>query len=91
MQAFRLSLRTGNPLASSYVRIRTVPSLLSDPPTSEESLFEVNGRPQMLEADDNAASPVQVFFAVAKPHPNKTAAMYAYYVPDAPALNAVEG
>ncbi|KAJ7749574.1 white collar 2 type of transcription factor [Mycena maculata] len=75
MQAFRLSLSTGNPMPSSYVRIRSVPSSLSDPPTSEELVFEINGRPQMVEADDNAASPVQVFFAVAKPHPNKTVAM----------------
>jgi len=75
MQAFQGSLRTGNPMASHYVRIRTVPSSLSDPPMSEELLFEVNGRPQIIEADDNPAAAVQVFFAVAKPHPNKNVAM----------------
>lgn len=92
MQAFRLSLRTSNPMPSSYVRIRTAPSMLSDPPLSEETLFEVNGRTQMIEADDNTSSPIQVFFAVAKPHPNKTVAMYAYYFPVVSrSLNRIEG
>ncbi|KAJ6531277.1 hypothetical protein B0H19DRAFT_1082214 [Mycena capillaripes] len=75
LQAFQGSLRTGNSMASCYVRIRTVPSSLSDPPMSEELVFEVNGRPQIIEADDTPAAPVQVFFAVAKPHPNKNVAM----------------
>ncbi|KAF7337974.1 hypothetical protein MVEN_02021000 [Mycena venus] len=75
LQAFQESLRTGNPMASYYVRVRTSPSTLSDPPTSEELVFEVNGRPQIIEADDNPAAPMQVFFAVAKPHPNKNVAM----------------
>jgi hypothetical protein len=75
MQAMEVSLRTGNPLTSSYVRMRCAPSMLSDPPTSEELVFEINGRPQISQADDNAASPVQVFFAVAKPYPNKNVAM----------------
>lgn len=71
MQAFRESLRTGNPMNSYYVRIRTAPSTLSDPPLSEQLVFEVNGRAQVIDAD----APVQVFFAVAKPHPNKNVAM----------------
>ncbi|KAJ7172076.1 white collar 2 type of transcription factor [Mycena filopes] len=80
LQAFEESLRTGNPLTSSYVRIRTVPSSLSDPPTSEEVVFEVNGRPQITEADDNPAESVQVFFVVAKPHPNKNVALLDTYL-----------
>lgn len=75
MQAFRESLRTGNPMNSYYVRIRTAPSTLSDPPLSEQLVFEVNGRAQVIDADDNPDTPVQVFFAVAKPHPNKNVAM----------------
>ncbi|KAJ6525459.1 white collar 2 type of transcription factor [Mycena vulgaris] len=74
-QAMEISLRTGSPLPSSYVRMRCAPSVLSDPPTSEELVFEVNGRPQIVQDFDNADSPVQVFFAVAKPHPNKSVAM----------------
>jgi hypothetical protein len=60
---------------SYYVRIRTAPSTLSDPPLSEQLVFEVNGRAQVIDADDNPDTPVQVFFAVAKPHPNKNVAM----------------
>ncbi|KAJ7709437.1 hypothetical protein B0H17DRAFT_998733 [Mycena rosella] len=73
MRAMEASLRTGNIMTSTYVRMRCVPSSLST--TSEELLFEVNGRAQIIDADDNASSPVQVFFAVAKPYPNKSAAM----------------
>ncbi|KAJ7766816.1 white collar 2 type of transcription factor [Mycena metata] len=80
MQAFDDSLRTANPLTSHYVRIRTAPSSLSDPPTSEELLFEVNGRPQIIEADDNPAQPVQVFFISARPHPNKSVALLDTYL-----------
>ncbi|KAJ6490620.1 white collar 2 type of transcription factor [Mycena vitilis] len=75
LQAFECSLRTGNPMTSSYVRMRTVPSSVSNPATTEELVFEVNGRPQIVEEDDDPAAPVQVFFAVAKPHPNKNVAM----------------
>ncbi|KAJ7685561.1 white collar 2 type of transcription factor [Mycena polygramma] len=75
LQAFEGSLRTGNPMASYYVRIRTVPGSVSNPPITEELVFEVNGRPQIIEEEDDPAAPVQVFFAVAKPHPNKNVAM----------------
>ncbi|KAJ7112419.1 hypothetical protein C8R43DRAFT_1040697 [Mycena crocata] len=75
MEALEITLRTGNPMASFYVRLRCVPSSLSDPPSTEELAFEINGRPQIIQADDNAASPMQVLFAVAKPHPNKNVAL----------------
>ncbi|KAJ7461516.1 blue light receptor [Mycena latifolia] len=77
MRAMETSLRTGNLMTSSYVRVRCAPSSFSSPgpPVSEELLFEVNGRTQIIEADDNESSPVQVFFVVAKPYPNKNVAM----------------
>ncbi|KAF8205771.1 hypothetical protein K438DRAFT_1964188 [Mycena galopus ATCC 62051] len=75
--AFQESLRTGIPMTSNYVRIRTSPSTLSDPPISEELVFEVNGRAQITDAAEDGPddTPVQVFFMVAKPHPNKNVAM----------------
>ncbi|KAJ7256488.1 hypothetical protein B0H12DRAFT_1112318 [Mycena haematopus] len=74
--AFQESLRTGNAMTSIYVRIRTAPSTLSDPPMSEQLVFEVNGRAQITEAiEDSPEDAVQVFFMVAKPHPNKSVAM----------------
>ncbi|KAJ6502116.1 white collar 2 type of transcription factor [Mycena sanguinolenta] len=76
-KAFEESLHTGNAMTSVYVRIRTAPSKLSDPPTSEQLVFEVNGRAQITDAaeDSTDETPVQVFFMVAKPHPNKNVAM----------------
>ncbi|KAK7038077.1 hypothetical protein R3P38DRAFT_2904299, partial [Favolaschia claudopus] len=68
IQAFQDSLRTGDPMAASYVRIRIAPSKSTDP-ASPEQLFEVNGRVQTTETD------AQVFFAVAKPYPNKNVEM----------------
>ncbi|KAF7363821.1 hypothetical protein MSAN_01040000 [Mycena sanguinolenta] len=76
-KAFEESLRTGNAMTSVYVRIRTAPSKLSDPPASEQLVFEVNGRAQITDAAEDGTddTPVQVFFMVAKPHPNKNVAM----------------
>ncbi|KAJ6618877.1 hypothetical protein B0H10DRAFT_2028341 [Mycena sp. CBHHK59/15] len=80
MLDFETSLRTGADLPSSYVRIRCAPSTLSDPPTSEELLFELKGRPQITTDADDATAPVQVFFVVAKPHPNKSVEMLNTFI-----------
>ncbi|KAJ7632975.1 white collar photoreceptors-like protein [Roridomyces roridus] len=80
--AFKISLVTGSPMPSCYVRIRSASSTISSlaPPACEEPLFELNGRPQMIEAHDNAAVPMQVFFAMAKPHPVKTVEMLDTFI-----------
>ncbi|KAJ7217166.1 hypothetical protein GGX14DRAFT_602299 [Mycena pura] len=70
MQAFEGSLRSGNPLPPSFVRMKCAESSLSDPQAGE-LVLEINGRTQLVEAEDSADLPMQVFFAVAKPHPNK--------------------
>ncbi|KAF7295539.1 hypothetical protein MIND_01093900 [Mycena indigotica] len=61
---FQESLQSGEPILSTYVRLKGV---------SSTDLFELVGRPQMAASEDaENDTPLQVMFIVAKPFPSKS-------------------
>ncbi|KAJ7286325.1 white collar 2 type of transcription factor, partial [Mycena rebaudengoi] len=73
MDVFESSLRTGNEMKAAYVRMRCAPSSLSDPPISEELIFEIS-------AADDPTAPIQVVLLIAKPYPTKAVSLLDTYI-----------
>ncbi|KAF7322413.1 hypothetical protein HMN09_00019300 [Mycena chlorophos] len=80
--AFELSLESGEPMLSVYVRLKsTTASSSSSTSSPPHELFELVGRPQIVAAEDTGGeNPLQVVFLVAKPYPSKSIETLNTYV-----------